>query len=221
MNMLNSRRAGWKGKEKGSAVVLFSPSVWCHLYRFPCSPKKTKNHLQEPAIRNRLPSICACQTRYCPPFITSVCAAPHFSPLISPCIYSFPGFHLIVRFNSFSLPLTLADINLIKKTCSQAKARLRLKRPSNFPAAVFLAECAERFWPQPMKTPRVSARRAFLHPCSAGCLQVICCCCCCCVQTPAALQKPLLSPHSSLQRCTCVCVCAVVEHCIIFYKHHL
>lgn len=62
-------------------VAFCSLSIW--------RPEKFKSHPREPAICNRLASICACHSSYCPPLSPVPSTLNHFRTFLPTCIYSF------------------------------------------------------------------------------------------------------------------------------------
>lgn len=104
--------------QRHTKMKYFSPCVWSHTSRFPC-PKKTKPHLQEPAIPHRLPSISTCHMSYYPPFLWLL-SLFSFSPLLSPCFHSLLSFissRGLIHF-SWSLSLSEGNSTSIKNTCT-------------------------------------------------------------------------------------------------------
>lgn len=167
-NLFNLCRTGWwRNEEKKTlAPVFFSVPIWRSLSRFPC-PKKIKTHLIEPAICNRLPSICACQMTYHPhksELLPLVGVLPLISTSFFPlCVYSSPG---LIPFSEGDLTSVRKKKNpqhpwhQFKKICSW----LCLKQPGLSPAV----DLCLRKGSDLCKLPLSSALWAFLHPCSAG-----------------------------------------------------
>lgn len=162
---------------KSSNIFFSSVPVQSSLSRFP-HPKKIKTRLTEPAICNRLPSICACQMTYQPTnhnfCLLSLCCL-WFPPALPPrVVYSSPG---LIPFFWGWLQICEGKNTLIQHLWHQFKikmykkkqkkicpARLRVKQPASSPAV----DLCFREGPNLCKLPSSSALGAFLQPCSAG-----------------------------------------------------